>query len=137
MTDYDVVPGGWKGYAAIFAAVAVSCSLWIATNDDVSDIVVDTARDRMAYTVAKAAFPYGGAACHTAAASDIKAIIADIDADMGGETIGILGYAIRDVDHANVELAVEEWIRDGPAAPYECSGLHGMRTDARDRGAPQ
>ena len=134
-TERSIIPGGWKGYAVIFTVFAVFYALWIDMSYDMSDMVTDTARERMAYTVAKAAFPYGGAACHAAAASDIKTIIADVDARARGETNAIFGYAFPDVDHANVKQAVGEWLDDGPAAPYGCSSNpRGMGADAHGNG---
>lgn len=129
MTESDAMPGGWKGYAVLFAVVAVTFAHWYATSGDLSEIATSTVRDRMAYAVAKSAFPYGDVACHTAAASDLTAIIAEVDADMGKPN-ELLGYSLRDVNHEGIELAVAKWLDGGPAAPYECAGLYGMRADA-------
>ena len=136
MTKGDAMPGGWKGYAVIFAVAAVTLAHWYASSGDLSEIPASTVRDRMAYAVAKSAFPYGDMACHTAAASDLKAIIAEVDAGMG-ESNEFLGYSLRDVNHEGIELAVAKWLDGGPAAPYECAGLYGMRAGALDRGVEE
>lgn len=120
----------------MFGIYAVTFTYWLVVGiDDMNEMVSDTVRERVAYTVARAAFPHGSAECHTAAVSDIRAIIADVDADrVGGDAIGYMGYAFRDSGHEAIKQAVGEWIDDGPAAPYECAAMRGMRADARAAG---
>ena len=136
MTEGSAMPGGWKGWAVLFAVFAATFAHWYATGDDLSENTASTVRDRMAYAVAKSAFPYGDVSCHTAAASDLTAIIAEVDADMG-EANEFLWYSLRDVNHEGIEVAVAKWLDGGPAAPYECAGLYGMRADALYRGVEE
>lgn len=122
---------------SLFAVGSAAVHIVMATaGDSVVDRGVEDARELAIFTVAKAAHPNGGTACHSAVATEIEGILAGMDEAARDDAVWpIAWWAARDGpvdDHFEVELAVHVWLRGDPAVPAECAAGQETGTTAAD-----